>query len=348
MKLFELWSYLKTAEKPILLYGMGNGADKIIDRLLLDGVSVSGVFASDGYVRNQCFRGFKVISYSEAVETFKNFIVLVAFGSKRTEVLENVQKIAARQELYVVDVPVFGDTVFDKKFYESRKEDYDYILSSLADERSKEVFNAIVDFKLSGSLATLKSAEDKEESTFSDLINLQSSDIIFDLGAYIGDTAAQFLELQPDLSKIVAVEPAIKNFKKLEDLSIKEPKIIPINAAVSLSKNEVLFSGTSGRNQSIGTGTQTVKAISIDELTEKFGAPNFIKFDVEGNESEAIISGQNTIKDHSPTLYISTYHRSEDIFDIPKAVLSINPNYNMFIRHYPHIPCWDTYYIFKK
>ena len=26
----ELWDYLKTATKPIVLYGMGNGADKII------------------------------------------------------------------------------------------------------------------------------------------------------------------------------------------------------------------------------------------------------------------------------------------------------------------------------
>ena len=26
----ELWKYLKTANKPIVLYGMGNGADKIL------------------------------------------------------------------------------------------------------------------------------------------------------------------------------------------------------------------------------------------------------------------------------------------------------------------------------
>ena len=89
-----LWEYLKTANKPILLYGTGNGADKIIDRLLFDGVLVSGVFASDGFVRNRSFRGFDVISYSKAKADFKDFIVLVAFGSKRPEVVENVEKIA--------------------------------------------------------------------------------------------------------------------------------------------------------------------------------------------------------------------------------------------------------------
>ena len=29
----ELWEYLKTAQKPIVLYGMGNGGDEIIAQL---------------------------------------------------------------------------------------------------------------------------------------------------------------------------------------------------------------------------------------------------------------------------------------------------------------------------
>lgn len=343
-----LWEYLKTANKPILLYGTGNGADKIIDRLLLDGVSVSGVFASDGFVRNRSFRGFDVISYNKAKADFKNFIVLVAFGSKRPEVVENVEKIAAEQELYIVDVPVYGDTVFDKVYFEAHKEDYNNILNRFSDERSKDVFKNICKFKLTGSYESLKAAEDLEDETFKTLIPLNKNDTIFDLGAYCGDTAEQFLRYQPDLEKIVAVEPAPKNFARLENLSITEPKIFPINAAVSNTGDEVHFSGKSGRNQSAGMGKELVKAIKIDELTEEFGTPGFIKFDVEGAEEEAILSGKETIKNYGPTLYISTYHRSEDLFLIPKLVLSLNPHYKMFIRHYPHIPCWDTYYIFKK
>ena len=343
-----LWEYLKTANKPILLYGTGNGADKIIDRLLLDGVLVSGVFASDGFVRNRSFRGFDVISYNKAKADVKNFIVLVAFGSKRPEVVEIVEKIAAEQELYIVDVPVYGDTIFDKVYLEAHKEDYNNILNRFSDERSKDVFKNICKFKLTGSYESLKAAEDLEDETFKTLIPLNKNDTIFDLGAYCGDTAEQFLRYQPDLEKIVAVEPAPKNFARLENLSITEPKIIPINAAVSNTGDEVHFSGKSGRNQSAGIGKELVKAVKIDELADEFGAPSFIKFDVEGAEEDAILSGKETIKNYGPTLYISTYHRSEDLFLIPKLVLSLNPNYKMFIRHYPHIPCWDTYYIFKK
>ena len=42
-----MWNYLKNAKKPIAIYGMGNGADKIIDTLSDYGIKPVGVFASD-------------------------------------------------------------------------------------------------------------------------------------------------------------------------------------------------------------------------------------------------------------------------------------------------------------
>ena len=52
----DMWKKLSATKKPIWLYGMGNGADKILDELTRRGISVSGVFASDGFVRHQQFR----------------------------------------------------------------------------------------------------------------------------------------------------------------------------------------------------------------------------------------------------------------------------------------------------
>ena len=46
-----VWEYLSRTEKPILLYGMGDGADKIL-RVFSDyGIVCSGIFASDEFVR---------------------------------------------------------------------------------------------------------------------------------------------------------------------------------------------------------------------------------------------------------------------------------------------------------
>lgn len=77
----DLWAYLRTVRKPIYLYGMGNGADTLLQLLTRIGVRVRGVFASDEFVRYQSFHGFCVTSYAEARATAPHMLILVAFGS---------------------------------------------------------------------------------------------------------------------------------------------------------------------------------------------------------------------------------------------------------------------------
>ena len=85
----DLWTYLSTADKKILLYGMGDGADKVLDVCEKKGIEISGVFASDGFSKNKVFRGFNVTDYSTAKSTFGSFIVLVSFASSLDEVIAN-------------------------------------------------------------------------------------------------------------------------------------------------------------------------------------------------------------------------------------------------------------------
>ena len=48
----SLWKYLEKSRKPVVLYGMGDGADKIIKVLESRGIEYRGVFATDGFVRD--------------------------------------------------------------------------------------------------------------------------------------------------------------------------------------------------------------------------------------------------------------------------------------------------------
>ena len=61
----NIWNFLINDKKPIVIYGMGNGADKIINTIEEYGGKVSDVFASDEFVRGHAFRGFKVLKYSD-------------------------------------------------------------------------------------------------------------------------------------------------------------------------------------------------------------------------------------------------------------------------------------------
>jgi hypothetical protein len=121
----DLWGYLKTATKPIVLYGMGNGADKIINVLEQKGIEFKGVFASDGFVKEKYFHGLKLSSYEELKQKFGDMIVLVCFGSSRPEVIENIKRISKEQELYAPEVPVFGGGLFTEEYYLSNKQRFD-------------------------------------------------------------------------------------------------------------------------------------------------------------------------------------------------------------------------------
>ena len=94
----DLWSTLKQETKPLLIYGMGNGADKILAVTDSLGIEISDFFASDGFVRGHSFHGKRVLSYSEVKEKYEKFIVLVAFGSSLPDVLSNIKKIADEKQ----------------------------------------------------------------------------------------------------------------------------------------------------------------------------------------------------------------------------------------------------------
>ena len=90
----DLWQYLALADKPVVMYGMGNGADKIIQVFDRYGITVSDFFASDGFVRGQTFHGKTVLSFSAIREKYTDFIIVVSFGSSLPDVLKNIYTLA--------------------------------------------------------------------------------------------------------------------------------------------------------------------------------------------------------------------------------------------------------------
>ena len=103
----SVWELLRQTKKPIVLYGMGNGADKIIDWCEENGVRVQGVFASDEFVRGQQFRGFTVERYDALRARLGNdLLIVIAFASERPEVLERFAQLAAEQEVVAPHLPL--------------------------------------------------------------------------------------------------------------------------------------------------------------------------------------------------------------------------------------------------
>lgn len=341
----DLWNYLKTAKKPIVLYGMGNGADKIISVLDRYDIKISGVFASDGFVRAKAFHGFAVTDYKTAKENFGDMIVLVCFGSSLSDVLANIKRIAENQELYAPDVPVYGDTLFDTQYVLDNKERLEQVYNRLADNTSKKVFENTVMYKLTGKIDYLVDCETPADEVYENILKFGINETYFDLGAYRGDTVAEFLSNVHEYNKIVAVEPDFKTYNKLCVVTQNIKNIININACASDTDGEIAFDMHGSRGSNIGQGSNVINSVTIDALS-KNNIPTYIKMDIEGAEVDAINGGADTISRYKPKMQIAAYHRSEDLILIPEKVLNLRNDYKIYLRHFPCLPCWDMSYYF--
>lgn len=357
----DLWEHLKTTDKKIVLYGTGNGADKIMDKLIEDGIKVDGIFASDGFVRDREFRGIKVQSYASVKEQFKDIIVLMCFGSSRPEVLEFVNKLIDENEFYLPDVPVYGDVIFDDEYYMTNEKALMKVMDKLSDDFSKATLKNLIKYKLSGDVRFLfevETTESEEES----LIDIRDNSLLIDCGAYNGDTIRKYTRVYGDkLKRIVALEPDKRSYRKLNKFveEQNDSRIIPINSAVSSLDGELKLYDNAGRGVHLSGNSQhdindsktTISSVvTIDSIVEKYAkdisGDILIKFDVEGDEVNALKGAINTIKTRRAKLIVSCYHRNDDFIRIPEVVSSIRDDYKIAIRHLPGLPSWDTQFYF--
>ena len=360
----DLWEYLKETEKTIVLYGMGNGADKILSVLAERGISVGGIFASDGFARGNLFHGMPVRTWNDVKAEFgaENVIVLLSFGTSRPEVLENVLRIRQEAELYAPDVPAFGDTLFTRAFYEEHVEEFLAVRNLLSDDESRRIFHNILSYKLSGDIGYLLNAQSDEEEIWQGIVHPENIRTAADLGAYNGDTVRQLLAIGKNVETIWAMEPDSRNYKKLELYAQEETRarVIPVNAGAWNEETTLFFDKSGNRNASFEKNrSQTladrplkvaeVKALPLDGVLD--GARvDYIKYDVEGSEREALDGSRQTLAEHLPTLLVSLYHRSEDLFILPLHIQKIAPHYNGFyLRRMAGVPAWDiNLYVTKE
>ena len=336
------WEVLATADKPIVLYGTGNGADKVIDELYRLNIKISEVIASDGFVRKRTFRNFTVKSLREIEEKYEDFILLIGFASGIPHVMQYIRDLSCKYQTLMPVVPVFSNTIFNREYVLANSEKLEYSRSLLYDKESRKVFDKMAEFQYTGDLSCLFSIESTREDALKSILNLTDKEDMLDLGAYRGDTIEELISLTGDYRSVTALEPDRKSFEKLQIYAKNKDSITIYPYAVWNENTELIFSGGGGRQSTLSNdGKYTVPAVTVDSLINNKSI-TYIKADVEGVEKEMLQGMQNILKTQKPKLSIACYHKTEDLCTLIPLIHSINPDYKIHLRHHPYIPCWDT------
>lgn len=336
----NVWDTLKDSDKPLVLYGMGLGAEKIMSELEQRGMRADDIFASDEFVRGHSFKGYKVLRYSEVCEKHKDFNVVLCFASRIDEVIDRIAEIDGEHTVFAPDVPVAGGGLFTREYITENEEKFDRAYSLLADEESKRVYKDILNFKVSGKIKYLLSSFCDKSKVYSDILNLNENEEIIDLGAYDGDTIREFTAATGGKYKhITALEPDKKSYKKLLKNTDGMKNISTLNMGVWSKRDTLIFDAEAGRNSKLSAEGVSIEVTDIDSLNI---APTFIKADIEGSEMKALEGAEKTIKKYLPKLYICAYHRNEDLFALPLKIKELSEKYKIYFRHSKYIPAWES------
>lgn len=343
-----IWERLQKQTRPIVLYGMGDGADKALACLAAYGISIAGVFASDAFVRGQIYRGYQVQTLAQLEESLGEMVVLLCFATERPDVLLQIEQVAERHTLLVPDFPVCGEELFTPAFCRAHMEEIQQAENLLADEWSRLVLRNVLAAKLTGEPHLLRTCESDRSEVYSQLLPLGAEEIFFDAGAYTGDTVEEFVRrVNGQFAHILAAEPDKRNFAKLlytvERLGISD-RTECIQAGIWSGTDKLPFLHRSGRQAALSSADRTESKIAVDSVDHLLAGrqATLLKFDVEGAEREALLGSADTIRTYRPKLAVAAYHRREDLFALVLLIHQICPHYRIFLRHHPYLPGWET------
>ena len=231
------------------------------------------------------------------------------------------------------------DEIKYKNNIRQNEEKYKELYNLLSDERSKRTLMCVLRFRVDGNYETLHSESDYTHNQYfdKDIMKFSDAEVFADCGGFVGDTTSLFISRVHDFSKIYIYEPNPINHQKATQLLTRQEagkidKIIIRKAGVGIETISSKISLSGAGSHVSDDGDCDIQIVSLDEDIQE--PITFIKMDVEGFELDALKGARNHILAEKPKLAICVYHKPDDLWEIPEYILSLNPEYKLYLRQY--------------
>lgn len=208
------------------------------------------------------------------------------------------------------------------------------IRERFADERSKQVFNSLVAYRLTADAAYMEGFRVALRDQYFEPFAAPAAGAVFaDCGGFDGDTTEEFVRRHPDYARVHLFEPSAENFAAAQArlAGMRDIRFVPLG--VSDVPGRLGFASDAGSASSVSdAGTSFIDVTTLDIAVDE--PITFVKMDLEGWEIPALKGSAGHIACDRPILAIAVYHRASDFWEIPEYVLSLGVDYDLFLRHY--------------
>jgi FkbM family methyltransferase len=328
--------------EPLVVYGLGAVGEKIVDDLTAHGVQIDLIL--DRGRSGQTYRGIPVSSLDQCADGrlagrpvmigLHNHYVDVnqLYGDLRSAGAGTVLTPANLRQL-VPDTAIRPGYWLDLDFdYEAHEEDFGRLAGLLADERSRQVLDAILRYRASGDLAHCPEPSLADEYTPLDIPRYAGPLKLIDCGAFTGVAIHKFLKAGYDVESFVAFEPDPANFDKLagRDFPVRRRLCLPLGTWSKTTQFKFASDSTMGSCLS-DEGNVTVQCVAVDDVVAGEEV-NLVKLDVEGAEIETLRGMERLIRDQRPNLLLSVYHTPGHLYEIADLVHGWNLDYRFHMR----------------
>lgn len=212
----------------------------------------------------------------------------------------------------------------------------------LCDELSKQTLFSVLTHHLDNNREHLLGINRAYDAHYfrSGLFELRRDEIFVDCGAAVGETVDHFLEMTEETFKhLYAFEPDGSNFRQLRE-RIARYRNRPFHKDISLFQKAtgekdctVAFEHGGGEGSHVieSAAEGGMQMVRLD--SELPDGATFLKLDVEGHELAALRGAEQTICECKPRIAVCVYHRDDDLLTIPAYLKSLNPDYQIGLRH---------------
>lgn len=344
--------YLKNSDLPLVLYGAGKVAMKIKVFLEKHCIKIDFVAVDKEYWQSDMkFGEFDVLPLEDVLASNCKVNIVVAFfgwdyakvGNVISSLNENtlVQKCLYFSLLTACFIGQLSDTYMN--FVNKNSAVFADLYNKLSDDLSRKIMLEYIIARSIGDAKELaKLVIPNEAQYFPDFLYLSDKEVLVDCGAYIGDTINVFLsKTNKKHNKIFAFEPFSSSAEKCRKVLVDGDVLI--EKGVWNEKTSLCIASPQNHDAACAIakcGDMQIELDSIDNVLGKEKA-TFIKMDIEGSELKALMGAENQIRKNKPKLAVCVYHREEDLITIPQYILSLNPNYKLYLRHYGGNSCTE-------